>query len=141
MRRGFNSYVLSGLNFPSFQIEEHSPNITNLEFPGLENLKIPKNSSFNIEWTPENSLPENSQGYVVLYSSEVDSDEIISTQKVVNDSDGSVSFTSSDLYAFNNCPHLTILYGRGYNKTSVVEDKNIDLRFISISYSRIYLEK
>lgn len=133
-----NSYKLIGENFPSFELSQYSPNVTNLNFTGIIDKKLPRNSELTVAWTPDLELPETSKALLILYSENETTGASKTIQKEISDYSGSTIISNGDLSQFSNFSYIKVFYARGYNQIHNVSGKAIDLRFVNFSYSRIY---
>lgn len=131
-----NNYQLSGNNFPSFNLNQYSPNYTNLTFSGLVNYKLPRNTTLTMNWVPDEKLPDSSTAAILLLAE--DSSHLIKSVEIpVTDNLGSYTISTSQLSQFANYPYVRVLYFRGYDQIHNINNKTIDLRFVTFSYAWI----
>ena len=58
--------------------------------------------------------------------------------KEVNDSDGSVNFSVSELTQLYNVPSFSVYYAKGYQSHKTVGGKTLEMSFLNYSWSRIF---
>lgn len=133
-----NTYNLTGGSFPSFNIQQYSPNYSTLNFTGLVDKKLPRETSLTVSWNPDGSMPKTTaQATILIYSEDTTTHLIKSVSENVNDGDGTYTIPKSVLDQFSVYSYVRVLYFRGYNAIHTINNKNVDINFITFSYSWI----
>lgn len=138
-----NHYVFNttaSATVPSFDIEKYSPTVTSLSFEGLVEKKINASKGFTINWVPDADIPgEYANGLVILATEMEDADPLV-TYFEVNDHAGNYTINSDDLSQFVNHGYVYIYYARGYSSIENISGKNIDFRFLTYGWAKIYFK-
>jgi hypothetical protein len=132
-------FASSTSDVPSFTGTKYSPAVTDLQFAGIVDHKLPRNNDFSISWTPDRKLASG-KGLVVLMGTAEDGTTKTLTREV-EDNIGKETFTSSDLAAFNTFESFSVFYGRGYYNIESYSGKTVCFQFINYSWSRIVFAK
>ncbi|HTO15522.1 MAG TPA: hypothetical protein VLZ83_07110 [Edaphocola sp.] len=134
-----NTYQLNGNNFPNFNITNYSSSLTDITFSGLSNNKLPRNSSLIINWTPDENLPISAESAVYL-SAEDENGEIITLCKLVDDSNGNISISSSEMNLFSEVEKIRVYYAKGFSNLHNISGKKIAIGSIGFTYCTIFFQ-
>jgi hypothetical protein len=130
------TFSLDGNGFPGFQYNACSPMPVELSFDGLQANEVVLSSGFTVNWEPEVSCEE-LLSYVIVFGSEAG----VRKQKVfaVSDETGTLTVQGHDLSDFEGFEFIDVCYARGYYQEHVIQDKTIQLQFLTTSYAVIMI--
>lgn len=129
-------FTRSNSSIPSFNLSEYSPKIIQVNYDGLVNSKINKNSSLRINWTSDNLMPSGKCVLVIEGSNENDDNHLF--VQTIPDVNGTYTIESSTWSEFSNYSSVRLYLARGYNKTTIIEGKSIEMQFLNYCWTRLY---
>lgn len=138
-----DNYRLWGKDFPSFNIDQYSPEADlKMTFEGIVADKLPRESALTLNWNPDGNLPANATAVLIIFAEQPDTREAAEVFSVtVNDHSGTYTISASDLARFEHYPYFKIFYVRGYHQVHKVAQKKVDLRYVTLTDAWINFSK
>lgn len=133
----YNTFSLSGSGFPVFSLNAYSPNITPLTFSGLNDYRLPRDSSLNITWIPESEMSSEVKSALILEGKNRDDFATKTFQIPVDDTKGVVTVPISELDKLKNFDQVGVYYARAYQKTNSLVGKTVVIKTLNYSWGTI----
>lgn len=134
-----NNFNFTGVGFPSFNINSYATTITDINFSGLIDKKLPRNTDLTVTWTPDELLPENNISAIII-SGEKDDGTYITQYKTISDNIGTVTISKSELDCFSNISKIRVFYFKGYEQIYNINSKVIGISSIGFTYSTLFFQ-